>query len=55
MEKLIRKGRQKNSGEEPIILTVASKFPIHVILLSATGTKKEYKLVKTKTDKLLLN
>jgi hypothetical protein len=51
MEKIER--REKPSEDE-IVLTTESKFPLRVILLSKTG-KREYKLVKTRSNKLILN
>ncbi len=40
-------------GKE-IFIDVLSPFPKRIILVSKAG-KREYKLVKTKTNKLLLN
>jgi hypothetical protein len=53
MEKLIRRIKSK-PDQDVIVLSSSSKFPLRVILLSEDG-KKEYKLVKTKANKLLLN
>lgn len=45
---------KKFNGEE-IVIDMLSPFPKRIILVGDKKGKREYKLVKTKTNKLLLN